>query len=313
MIKRKSQIKTLMTFILAMIFLVVIGIMMISQTQTSIQIGIEERAHQAVLATVKTIRNSIVSRSVHVENLSLSLDIFGNEQELVNILINTLQKDPLLEGIYVGFEQTGKLIGCKVENDGFVQWVQPEYYDPRDRLWYIEAIKSSDPIYTPAYVDVATKKYIVTIAKAIHNIDGQLMGVVGLDLPLEKIKDNLSYLETKQIGSIIIADSVGTILAHPDKGMMSHNIRALSGQMGQIGKAMVRGEKGWQIIKYRENNYYIYYQPIDVINWSVGILMPEAEVTGGSTAFLTQIGLSGYLVLISIIFFAVFISVKQKN
>lgn len=302
-----------MTFILAMILLVVIGIMIISQTQTTIQIGIEERAHQAVLATVKTIRNSIVSRSVHVENLSLSLDVFGNEQELKNILSNTLKKDPLIEGIYVGFEETGKLIGCTVEDGESVQWVQPEYYDPRNRIWYREAIKSSASIYTPAYVDVATKKYIVTIAKVIHNIDGQLKGVVGLDISLEKIKDNLSYLETKQIGSIIIVDSVGTILAHPDKGMMSHNIRALPGQIGQVGKAMVSGEKGWQIIKYGKTNYYIYYQPIDVIDWSVGIIIPQAEVTGASATFVTQIGLSGYLVLISIIFFTVFISVKQKN
>ncbi len=311
--KGKKQVKTLITFLLAMFLLIVLGTMMITQTQATIQIGIEERAHQAVLATVKTIRKTIVSRSVHVENLSLSLDIFNNNQELINTLINILKTDPLVEGIYVGFEENGKHVGCLYEDHKPVQWVQPDYYDPRTREWYKEAKKSSTSIYTPAYVDAATNKYIVTIAHAVHNISGQLVGVVGLDIPLEKIKENLSYLGTKQIGSIIIVDSVGTILAHPDKEMMSHNILALAGEMGQVGKAMLMGKEGWQIIESGKKKYYMYYQPIDVLSWSVGILLPEDEVTGGSEAFLTKIGLSGYLVLISVLFLIVFISVKEKN
>jgi methyl-accepting chemotaxis protein len=52
----------------------------------------------------------------------------------------------------------------------------PPGYDPTGRPWYLAASNSQEAIATAPYIDAATKKPIITFAKALRK-DGQLVAV----------------------------------------------------------------------------------------------------------------------------------------
>ena len=63
----------------------------------------------------------------------------------------------------------------------------PESFDPRTRPWYREAISKQGPIWSVPFVDVATRQVVSSVAQAIRNPQGQLVGVTGIDVSVPRI------------------------------------------------------------------------------------------------------------------------------
>ena len=79
----------------------------------------------------------------------------------------------------------------------FVQWVQSEVpagFDPRTRGWYKEAVAKDAVTFTDAYVDVITGKQVVSAAMAYKNALGQVQGVVGADIALDVLKQQVEQI-----------------------------------------------------------------------------------------------------------------------
>ena len=313
---KKTQtrnIETILTLVFAMVVLFVLGIEMIRQTQATVLRGLEERANQAVLATVKGIRSVIIHRSIYIENLSLGLSLPIYNHDLVMRDLYKANQDPFVSNIYVGFEDDGHFIATYRDHKGLIkEWHPSNDYDPRERKWYLLAKDSPKVIYSPAYVDVISGDYIVTIAKALRNSDDSLIGVVGLDITLNKLTNYVKSISIGRYGSIFIIDSEGTILTHPDFGQPVQNVKDLQGSAGKIGEVMLKGEKGWSLLKNGKDSSYVYYQPVDVIGWSVGVLIPQDEVTGSSITVITKISVTGMLILVLTILLLLYISVKSN-
>ena len=75
---------------------------------------------------------------------------------------------------------------------------------------------------------------------------------------------------------------------------------------------LLKGEKGWSLLKNGKDSSYVYYQPVDVIGWSVGVLIPQDEVTGSSITVITKISVTGMLILVLTILLLLYISVKSN-
>jgi len=88
-------------------------------------------------------------------------------------------------------------------------------FEHRERPWYIMAKEENDTIWTSVYVDANTKKLVTTVATPVY-IDNKFAGVVGLDLLLETMQQDILDLKFADSGYAILVDNSGNIIVHPD-------------------------------------------------------------------------------------------------
>jgi adenylate cyclase len=105
-------------------------------------------------------------------------------------------------------------------NEIAVEKTIDDSFDPRNRPWYVGAVKSRKVYWTDFYIFFTDQKYGITVAIPIMGSDGQLLGVLGLDITLQKISEFLETLKIGKSGRAIIVDEDGELVAHPEIGKM---------------------------------------------------------------------------------------------
>lgn len=111
--------------------------------------------------------------------------------------------------LYYALEDDGSIFISPVDN------TMPSNYDARKRNWYISAVSANgETVWTEPYVDAGgSGKILQTISKAVYR-DGELKGVVGLDIELEKFAEIVSNLKFAKKSEIYLINSKNVVLAH---------------------------------------------------------------------------------------------------
>lgn len=310
----KQKTPTLFSLILAISLLLIIGIQMIRQAQATVLHGLEERANQQVITMVKKIRETIIYRTFYVENIARSLNSSGlSANKLQDDLCNLLINDPFVSGVYVGFEENDAFFICYRKEDQIMIGGLPKDFDPRKRDWYKLATQSIKTVFTPSYIDAATNDYIVTMSHPIYDVQGNLIGVVGLDITLEEITDYALELTLDSSSSIIIIDSEGKIIAYPDKSKLANDVKTLSGELGKIGRALEKSEDGWITIMSDKKKMYVYHHTVDKLGWKIGVLVPYSRIADTHKSGLIKIWFIGSIILVGILFLVFSVSSSKLH
>jgi adenylate cyclase len=101
-------------------------------------------------------------------------------------------------------------------NETAVEKTIDDSYDPRTRPWYEGALKRRKVYWTDFYIFFTDQKYGITVAIPIIGHDGQVLGVLGLDITLQKISEFLETLKIGESGRAIIVDDDGELVAYPE-------------------------------------------------------------------------------------------------
>ncbi|OPA98757.1 chemotaxis protein [Pseudomonas fluorescens] len=96
----------------------------------------------------------------------------------------------------------------------------PDGFDPRVRPWYTGAQSSNGSTLTEPYIDAATGQLIISIATPSATKSGQSVGVVGGDLSLQTLVDNIGALNFGGMGYAFLVSADGKVLVHPDKSLV---------------------------------------------------------------------------------------------
>ena len=147
---------------------------------------------KAVLKTAKDV----------VDNFSFDEIVRWNT---LNPYLNINNDDPDISQIYIGLANGEFITGG--------QWVPPDDYDPRTRIWYREAVEADDTIISDVYIDRESGDKTVTISSPLY-MDGRFVGVISADLFLNDISDWLAkQISGKNIYTYLM-NSEGTIIIH---------------------------------------------------------------------------------------------------
>ena len=135
----------------------------------------------------------------------------GIESEIFKVFEQYGSTHPEVDCVYIG-----------TEYGGYVQWPEaklPNQYDPRKRPWYNEIMKEKDIVLItrPYYTIAAEDTPVVTTGKIIVNEAGESVGIQAIDVSLDDITKIVKEMKIGKSGYIILTDSTGTILAHPQK------------------------------------------------------------------------------------------------
>jgi len=97
-----------------------------------------------------------------------------------------------------------------------VEHADHDDYDPRVRPWYRGAVSGQKLYWSDIYIFFTDQKPGVTASLPIIADNGELRGVLGLDIDLEQLSAFLASLQIGRSGRAMIIDETGRLVAYPD-------------------------------------------------------------------------------------------------
>lgn len=214
------------------------------------------------------------------------------DNEIPLAFVQHYKADATLLDLYVGLED-GKMI----EGSGAAL---PEGYDPRKRGWYQQTKEKDKLIFTDAYIDALTKKYIVSAALPLKGTAGHTRGVVAIDIGLDFLSQRINDVNVKGKGYGFIVDQQGVILAHPDPTQVSTNIND-NPVIKKFAKEMLAQDQGMQTYEVDGTAKRMIYTKIPSTGWLLGITVDDKDVYSQITALRYQFGFIALLgILLSV-------------
>jgi signal transduction histidine kinase len=86
-------------------------------------------------------------------------------------------------------------------------------YDPRERPWYRAAIDKGRPTWSDVYLSAHLNVLQITPATPVYDVDGNVLGVLGVNLLLSQINDFLQNLNIGNNGVAFIMERDGNLIA----------------------------------------------------------------------------------------------------
>ncbi len=117
---------------------------------------------------------------------------------------------------------------------GYTQWpdgLSTSKFDPRERPWYAPAFDNPDQVaISSPYISAIdnSNNIIITASTAVKNESGEIVGVVGIDVSLEKLSQMIKDIKIGDTGYIFLYLKDGTMLAHPNTNLNFKNITQIN-------------------------------------------------------------------------------------
>ncbi|SHH03288.1 methyl-accepting chemotaxis protein [Tepidibacter thalassicus] len=216
---------------------------------------------------------------MHQLNKNIELDL-RNKYKIFQILhqaVKNIDKSQIIP-LFKNFINNNKDIGLVYigtvdkEMICYPNVTFPDGYDPSKRPWYINALKSKEPVWSKTYVDAVTKKNVITLSAPLYDENNNLKGILAVDIFLDKIKESADGIQLGEGGYIIIGDHEGKAVFHEDKSKIGLDLKKTD-----WGKQIYKDKKGNidyiidgndKLLTF-ENNKTIGWELISVIDKSI--------------------------------------------
>ncbi|MDR7000982.1 methyl-accepting chemotaxis protein [Neobacillus niacini] len=144
---------------------------------------------------------------------------FENKQNAKNgytLLEDTLKSNG--EYAFVYFASTEKDM-LSAPNTGL-----PDGYDPTHQDWYKNAVKMDGKVYySEPYPDEGTGQLVLTIAQAVKDKSGKLVGVAAIDLDMGNFSKSMKEITIGKKGYMSLIDQKGKLIYYPDAKKIGSN------------------------------------------------------------------------------------------
>jgi len=156
-------------------------------------------------------------------------------------------------------------------------WIPPDGFIPQDRPWYKTAVEANgETAVTEPYISVATGVYTLTFARRIFNADNKPLGIICLDIVLDRVRELAVNTRFAHSGYGILMNSQLDILAHPSKDLWGKNMTDVSASFIPIAEDL---KKGIPVLEHRITNYKgeasVAFSRKLQNGWFIAVIIPE--------------------------------------
>ena len=175
-----------------------------------------------------------------------------------------------------------------------------DQYDPRARPWYKTAKEEGKSIWTDPYIFFTAKTPGITVASPVYDMDGEITGVIGVDIEISAISEFLASLSVGQFGNALILNRNGDVIAHPDTNLIMVErddgtlrflgideikdpvARAAFGALNENDNIEIETEES-ATFAFGGRDYVSTLKPIksDQLPWTIAVYAPEDDFIGG--------------------------------
>ena len=210
-----------------------------------------------------------------------------------------------IKELFWGYESNGRF----ADGGG---WKAPDDFDSRTRPWYKLAVAARDGevICSEPYIIAATNSLGITMAVAVRDDAGKLLGVVGADLDVDQISSQTAALKVFGQGSGVLIRKDGLIVASPKKEqVMKTNLLtdpASPESVRQTVRRMTAGESGVTEYTHEGERRLMFYAPVGY-DLYLGAFFPYSVISGIlKTLLLILLGVAVTpLIIVGVSFFCI--------
>ena len=145
-----------------------------------------------------------------------------------------------------------------------IYWKPPDDYKPEERPWYKAAVEAGGEIgVTDPYINVAENVEVITFARRIFDENGNPLGVVCLNIKLDRIREYAVNSKITKDGYGLLMDKNFNVLAHPNRAYLGRNIKLMN-DGDAIEKELLQGKeiherKAWD---YNKKESVLFARPL---------------------------------------------------
>jgi diguanylate cyclase (GGDEF)-like protein/PAS domain S-box-containing protein len=202
---------------------------------------------------------------------------------------------------------------------GYIQWpdeLSNNKFDPRGRPWYIQALANPDKVaISVPYISAdESNAAIISASSSIKNTSGEVVGVVGIDVSLEKLSEMVRNIKIGENGYIFMFLDDGTILAHPNANLNFRYISELSqsehSPAGARNSLYDSSEDYHKFIDIKSGDFETFIDGAPVLvnvytspdtGWKMASIIQKSELSSKANKLGYLIALITFLVLLFVI------------
>lgn len=188
---------------------------------------------------------------------------------ITDTINNFKESHDTIIGVYLGTEY-GRFILDSSSN------IPNQNYDHKSKDWYIGAKNNpGKPYWTEPYIDEGSQNLILTVSKVVLGEDNTVLGVVGIDLNMNKISDISSSYTMGNSGNMSLVHTNGTIVGHVDSNQLGKVI-----EIPEIIDALTHASPGSaEIVSFKS----------DTLNQEISSLAVVKELPRGNLVLIGEL------------------------
>lgn len=156
--------------------------------------------------------------------------------------------------------------------------------------WFETTIKKNQPVWIQPTQELTSNKLVIIYAEPFYDPSDTEhktpIGAVATMYAIDNLKPFLNNLSIGETGYPFIVNKEGRFISHPTEKYESDNtIFTIARQEGNIGlntidTHIIEGKEGLESYENEKTNqtFWVAYQPIPPINWSLGIVFVQDEI-----------------------------------
>ncbi|MCK6188672.1 methyl-accepting chemotaxis protein [Pseudomonas sp. EYE_354] len=244
--------------------------------------------HEMGDVTASNIQTWLTGRIILVENAAQNIAI-NPEPAAVAALLEQKALTSSFMATYVGDSKGAFTIRPDTK--------MPDGFDPRVRPWYKGAQSSNGSTLTEPYIDAATGQLIISIATPSAK-GSQSIGVVGGDLSLQTLVDNIGALNFGGMGYAFLVSADGKVLVHPDKNLVMKTLADV------YPKNTPKISGDFSEVQANGKDNIVTFMPIKglpSVNWYLGVSVDKTEAYAMLSKFRTSAVIATIIAVVIII------------
>lgn len=335
MLKSNSLAFKLSLYILTGVILIVVAILYynyeVSKRLVLNHAG--ENARNLTNATVSKIENILQRTQKIPENLAYIIENTSfSEAELKRFLKMVVENNDEVFGSCIAFEPHAFF----QDSDSYAPYyfkcgdsvcyknLGTKEYDYFHQDWY-RIPKESGPVWSEPYYDEGGGDIIMsTFSVPFYSLERgerRFRGIVTADISLEWLDRLIKSVRIYKSGYAFVISGKGTVISHPQKKYILNEtifksaVELNKPELATIGNRMVHGETDF--IPYRslslEGDCRMYFTPIPMNNWSIGVVFPDKELFAELNSLATKLLVIGGAGILSLFLLIISISGSITN
>ncbi|TSD75350.1 methyl-accepting chemotaxis protein [Pseudomonas sp. KBS0710] len=256
--------------------------------RNAIRDDLDNYLHEMGDVTASNIQTWLTGRIALVENAAQNIAI-NPEPAVVAGLLEQKTLTSSFMATYVGDSKGAFTIRPDTK--------MPDGFDPRVRPWYKGAQSSNGSTLTEPYIDAATGQLIISVATPSAKA-GQSIGVVGGDLSLQTLVDNIGALNFGGMGYAFLVSADGKVLVHPDKNLVMKTLA----DMYPKNTPKISGD--FSEVEANGKDNIVTFTPIKglpSVNWYLGISVDKDKSFAMLSKFRTSAVIATIIAVVIII------------
>lgn len=161
-------------------------------------------------------------------------------------------------------------------------------YDYPSHEWFQKGIAIESGHWSEPYIDEGGGDMLMTtFSMPVPDYSGRTAAVLTADISLGWLSSMFGDVKMYPNAFSMMASRTGKVMVSPAPAFASYGtIQDIAASMDNnevvniLSQDMLAGESGSKTVRFRGDDYFVYYAPVERTGWSMCIIVPEDEVFG---------------------------------